>query len=408
MTGARITLPSRLARLLVAVALTSLTTATGLLAVTSAQGSPVSTQGSPASPAAVIPAPLAAARTTPAPPAAEPAAPPPSVTATAPPPGPSASRSPFPPTAPTDLVATRVRAGAVTLTWTASRRGCCDIEGYDISVHPAFNDVIWIERVGDVTTATITSNIRPATQYTFQVTARDGVGHSSASSNAVTVVTPASDSGPDVIPPTAPTSLRVTGAGAGDAVLSWSPSTDNVAVTGYQVYRFDGWLSSTLLATVTGTTYTAPLSASSNLYYVRARDAAGNVSIATETVRVAAPTPPPPPTSPPTTPLQCRVAYTTIGQWPGGFVAGVTLTNTGRTPISGWRLTFRFGGDQRISSSWTATFSQSGPAVTLTSAASSGELAAGATTSVGMRGTWETRSAPPTAFALNGVPCTTA
>ena len=37
--------------------------------------------------------------------------------------------------------------------------------------------------------------------------------------------------------------------------LTWSPSTDNVAVTGYNVYRFDGVFISTLLSTVSGTTY---------------------------------------------------------------------------------------------------------------------------------------------------------
>ncbi|MEE3920465.1 hypothetical protein V2I01_26385 [Micromonospora sp. BRA006-A] len=46
---------------------------------------------------------------------------------------------------------------------------------------------------------------------------------------------------------------------ASTATLSWAPSTDDVGVLGYNVYRFDGWFTSTLVATVPGTTYTAAL-----------------------------------------------------------------------------------------------------------------------------------------------------
>jgi len=46
--------------------------------------------------------------------------------------------------------------------------------------------------------------------------------------------------------------------------LNWSPSTDNVAVSGYDVYRFDGFFISTRLVTVTGSSYLAPVLAGSN------------------------------------------------------------------------------------------------------------------------------------------------
>ena len=57
--------------------------------------------------------------------------------------------------------------------------------------------------------------------------------------------------------------------------LSWSASTDNVGVTGYQIYR-----GGTLLTTVTGTSYsnTGLTPSTSYSYYVRATDAAGNFS----------------------------------------------------------------------------------------------------------------------------------
>lgn len=316
--------------------------------------------------------------------------------------------SPLPPGAPGGLTATRVTATSVTLTWTASARGCCDIAGYDISYSQAFNDVFWLEPAGDVTGVTVTSNIRPGTQYTFRVSARDVAGHRSTSSNAVTVVTPIADTGPDQVPPAAPTGLTAGSITAAGVPLSWSPSTDNVAVTGYDVYWFDGWFSSTRLATVTGTSYTAPLPSSSssrNFWYVRARDAAGNVSIATGTV-TAGPITTTPPTTPPVPP-SCRVTYTTTGQWAHGFTANLTVTNIGGTPIDAWTLAYAFGGDQRIVASWNSTFRQTGTAVTMSNAHWNGTLAPGRSTTFGIRGTWTADATAPAAFTLNDRPCTT-
>jgi len=302
--------------------------------------------------------------------------------------------SPFPPTAPTGLQVTDVKAASVTLTWTASAPGCCAVAGYDITYTQAFNDVVWSQSVGNVTTITVTANIRPATQYNFRVAARDDVGHRSAASNSVTVVTPLSDGGPDPVPPSAPANLQAGPA----ATVTWSPSTDNVAVTGYLVYRFDGLFVSTLLATVTGTTYLVPVSTPRDLIYVRARDAAGNVSIASNIVTVSAPT------TPPAT-LSCRAAYATSAQWAHGFVAGVTITNTGAAAINGWTLSFTFGGDQRITDAWNAAFSQSGAAVAMRNAAWNGVIPPGASVRVGMQGTWSSSVAPPTALLVNGVAC---
>jgi hypothetical protein len=32
----------------------------------------------------------------------------------------------------------------------------------------------------------------------------------------------------------------------------------------------------------------------------------------------------------------CQVAYATQSHWSGGFVAGITVTNTGTTAVNGW------------------------------------------------------------------------
>lgn len=57
------------------------------------------------------------------------------------------------------------------------------------------------------------------------------------------------------------------------------------------------------------------------------------------------PTSPPPSSPPPSSPppaSSCQVTYTTTSQWQGGFVANVTIGNTGTAPVNGWQLTFTF------------------------------------------------------------------
>ena len=51
----------------------------------------------------------------------------------------------------------------------------------------------------------------------------------------------------------------------------------------------------------------------------------------------------------------CKVTYATQSQWAGGFVAGVTIANTGTSPIDGWTLKFTFPGDQKITNAWSGT-----------------------------------------------------
>lgn len=82
----------------------------------------------------------------------------------------------------------------------------------------------------------------------------------------------------DTTAPTNVTSLTATEVTQSTVSLSWAPATDNVGVTGYDVYR-----GATLLTTVTGTTYTATgLNAdTAYTFTVRAKDAAGNVSSGT-------------------------------------------------------------------------------------------------------------------------------
>jgi hypothetical protein len=328
---------------------------------------------------------------------ANPLAVPPSTPA---PPPPTTDRPPSPPT---NFTVSGVTPTSVTLSWTASTPGSSPVDSYAVNHTQAFNDIHWSQQVGNVTTVTITSNIRPINQYTFWVLARGTDGRISTSPPAVTAMTPAGTTG-DTAPPTAPTDLRLTGTTSAGSALAWNPSADDTGVTGYNVYFFDGWYSSTLVGTTTATAFVAPPGSSGtglSAYYVRAKDAAGNLSIASNTVR--------PGTTPtPTTPLPvrtCRVAYDITSEWPGGFVAELTITNTAPTAVDGWTLTFPTGGDQRLTSAWNATLTQTATDVTLTAARWNTRIPPGAGVTVGLLGRWTTSNAPPAAFTLNGHPC---
>lgn len=106
-----------------------------------------------------------------------------------------------------------------------------------------------------------------------------------------------------------------------------------------------------------------------------------------------------------TTPPGCKVVYQRLSEWPGGFVAEVTVTNTGTAPVNGWTVGFAFPGDQTVTGAWNAAIMQSGSAVTATNLSYNRVLNPGAATSFGLQGTWHTSDAPPTVMTLNGRAC---
>ncbi|CAM3355035.1 M4 family metallopeptidase [Aequorivita lipolytica] len=89
--------------------------------------------------------------------------------------------------------------------------------------------------------------------------------------------------GPDTQAPTAPASLVASNVTKTTLTLSWNASTDNVGVTGYDIFQ-----GSTNIGTVTGTSanITGLSPATAYSFTVRAKDAAGNNSPYSNTVNV--------------------------------------------------------------------------------------------------------------------------
>ncbi|MEU7925447.1 cellulose-binding domain-containing protein [Micromonospora sp. NPDC049107] len=99
----------------------------------------------------------------------------------------------------------------------------------------------------------------------------------------------------------------------------------------------------------------------------------------------------------------CRVDYTP-NQWPGGFTASVKVS-PGDTAVSTWTVTWTYAGNERVTSGWNATVSQSGSTVTARNMSYNGSIPAGGVTEFGVQGTYGTSGGAPTGFSLNGVPC---
>ncbi|HUG48444.1 MAG TPA: fibronectin type III domain-containing protein [Candidatus Limnocylindria bacterium] len=168
-----------------------------------------------------------------------------------------------PPSAPTGVTATQSGPRSVSLSWN---------EATDDGVVVRYRVRRDGKLLNKTTGTTFTdSSVVDGFGYSYEVRAEDAAGNVGVSGKA----TPATIWLPDVTPPTAPGAVSLGAPGIGAASLSWSPATDNVAVTGYTVRR-DGKVVATLSGGATSFT-DDDLAAGTYDYSVTAFDAAGNV-----------------------------------------------------------------------------------------------------------------------------------
>jgi len=94
----------------------------------------------------------------------------------------------------------------------------------------------------------------------------------------------------------------------------------------------------------------------------------------------SSPTPSPGPSPSPTgtgSPSTCALTASVVNSWPGGYQVQFTVANTGTVPGTGWTAGFSFGDSaETIASYWSATVSQSGTAVSASTASSDGAVPA--------------------------------
>src|SRR5437899_6412547 len=131
-----------------------------------------------------------------------------------------------PPTTPTGLTAAVAGSTGANLSWGASTDNV-GVTGYIVRRNG-------VQVATPATTSFADTGLSAATTYSYTVAARDAAGNISPNWASVSVTTA---SAADSTPPTTPTGLTAAATGSFGANLSWSASTDNVAVTGYNVRR---------------------------------------------------------------------------------------------------------------------------------------------------------------------------
>ena len=306
-----------------------------------------------------------------------------------------------PPTAPGVPTGTIVGSTA-TLTWAPSTDDV-GVTGYTVTYFVGNSDVL-----NRQTTATNSITVSAAPSYTVRgsLSAFDAAGNTSPGTQ-FSVTLPPGDTQPPTVPGT-PVASNVTNT---EVTLTWLRSSDNVhgsfGIQTYQILRVDG-ATETVVANVpqppvfpNSWRVTGLTQSTTYQFAVRARDYAGNVSARSGTVTVTTlgPTPTPTPSAPPSA---CTASYLIRSEWPGAFMAEVTVRNVSASPISGWAVRWVFGEGQTITSSWSANRTQVGDNVTFGNMPWNGGLAAGGSTTFGFiatRGASNTVPAPITCTA---------
>ncbi|PQB07169.1 hypothetical protein BST83_08410 [Polaribacter filamentus] len=174
------------------------------------------------------------------------------------------------PTTPTNVTLSNIALTSIAVSWTASTDNV-DVSGYNIYV----NDVLTAQTSNSSTNTTI-SNLNTNTTYSFTVRARDIINNLSTASTPINGTTLQ-----DTEVPTVPADIVISNASDSSFKVSWSASTDNNAVAGYDVY-VDGSLN----ASTTDLFYTVTALSSSTTYAVQisAKDVDTNISAKSTTV----------------------------------------------------------------------------------------------------------------------------
>jgi Glycosyl hydrolase family 12/Cellulose binding domain len=91
----------------------------------------------------------------------------------------------------------------------------------------------------------------------------------------------------------------------------------------------------------------------------------------------------------------CAVTWVVQSQWQDGFVANLTIRNTGSLAINSWTLAWTFSGNQRITNGWGLTWTQNGQSVTARSVDYTSSIPVSGSVTVGFQATYSGTNSPP-------------
>ncbi len=166
------------------------------------------------------------------------------------------------------VTATNISGTSATITWTTDELATSQAN-YGLTT--SYGSTTTIDNILVTSHSHIISGLNPNTTYNYRVRSKDAAGNERVSGN-FTFTTAAA---PDSVAPSVPTNLFATAMSSSQIDLSWTASTDNIGVTGYEIFR-DG----VQVGTTTNVSFSnfglTPVTAYS--FTVKAYDAAGNHS----------------------------------------------------------------------------------------------------------------------------------
>lgn len=271
------------------------------------------------------------------------------------------------------LTVSNVTTSSVSLSWAGPTNTACI--AYDVLRAPGTSGGTFTP-VGTTTGLSFTNTgLTISTTYRYVVQGRNLLtGATWGTSNVVLATT---NQGCLLVPPPAPGNLTAASVGSTSVTLTWAVTAAPGCSFTYEILRAPGADDSGFLpvGTATGNSFTdGGLTPNTTYQYqARTRDAAGNVSPLSNTVTVT--------TSPGVG--DCAASYRIINAWGGAFQGEVTVTNTGGSPISAWRVTLIISGGATITQIWGGRTGQTSSPYTVSNETYNGALAPNASTTFG-------------------------
>src|SRR5262245_61139506 len=176
---------------------------------------------------------------------------------------------------------TNITSSSAVITWTTNEPATSQVDyglttsyGSSTALDPSLVTAHSVSLIG----------LAPSTTYNYRVRSVDAAGNQTVSANS-TFITAA---GADTVAPSMPTGLTASPISTTQINLIWNASTDNVGVTGYQVFRGGVQIATTATTSYSNTGLTP---GTAYQYAVKAFDAADNKSALSATVNAATPAP---------------------------------------------------------------------------------------------------------------------
>jgi len=168
------------------------------------------------------------------------------------------------PTEPTNLTSKAINSNTIELQWDASTDNI-GVKGYEIYRGS--------EKIGTTEGTNYSDiNLNTGTKYCYTIKAYDAAGNVSGNGKESCAIPPIIA---DIEKPSAPSALNASADGVDKVNISWTGSSDNIGVDHYVVYR-----STINTGTTNSTSYndTGLIADTTYCYVIRATDAAGNIS----------------------------------------------------------------------------------------------------------------------------------